>query len=639
MKKLICLIFVLTTISNYASAQQYTWNERRQIAKKIDKLVEDYMEYMSLSKPGTDGFSEEYINNFNDLFADDATLKDDICSERSSDGRFGRTYIEKIPGDYVNDIKVVFPNGLDIVKVTKINVNYNTLQVALAKELKATTPGGTRFVNKADILLDLVFSNDLEQVKIKALSYDNLEVGCMGTECAPEAEPVPSVEEELIITDVEINVRAGEPVTIDMAENNSKGLTYSIVQYPASGNKLSLKKGVYTYTAATSFEGKDKIVYRACNKANDCKKAIVYLTVEAAAIAMNTEKEKPVREKPVKEKPTREKPVREKPNREKPPAFDRPTYNNKVVFSLLADISNSSLNISAPDNLGYTDLKSSELGTFNNSGSMGIGLSAELDYYFAEKIGIGIGLGYRQIKGKVTLDQFDATYKSNYHDANKDVASSQISEYKYYERILRVSDLEENYTLSYLSVPLLLKYRQKISEAIGVYIHAGPNILLPLGAKNTLSGIADYEAIYYDNGNGELSDEEDDSTMSLQLTYSNRFDRAADNEIANNNIDEHFEFGYDIANDYNLSDAETDTKMNLSINILLRAGLQFKLSEKMSLMAGLNGAFGGTSAKDYEATGYKLTDRVGEYNSLLKSQSSLSGRSFGLHFGIAYDLK
>jgi len=270
---------------------------------------------------------------------------------------------------------------------------------------------------------------------------------------------------------------------------------------------------------------------------------------------------------------------------------------------------------------GYTPIaERTQLGNMAYASGKNFNFSVAADYFFRKNLGISLGLGYSSHSFDVAIDTFHVEYPSMEADSTR------------YRQLLSAGNIEEQVQAQYIIVPLMLKYQKNISEKIGFYIHAGPLFSLLIDGKSDASTMIDYEAIYaYENG--AFTYNKDDKETDWQIT------REATMTQGSNYVVDYFmerqAIGYNVGLDERIEKTDTfEQKVGISGNI--RAGVLFKLTDNLSFLAGGDVLFG--KIKNQADDNYRLTDKAGEYSTMMSGTNDLQIFSYGLSIGVSYQL-
>jgi len=604
MKKILYTISLIIVATLTAATQPLDWQERRKVSDRIDDIIQTYINSAGMKDIDKGAISEALISDFTALFTEDAMVKDDICPRMGEDGLYTNEFEQKNIAAYIQDVRERYPEGI-YAKVTKVNVNYKDFekreaQITMSKEISAKTKEGDYILNIADVKLDLLISDDLATILIKQSSYENNTYTCDGANCLviDDDDDDDDRVKKLIVDDDKVETNEGEIVKIAIGANdnspNNKPLKNKIIIQPKNGT-ATIEGGFCIYTPNDGYRGRDKIIYEACSSNNQCENAVITIVVKG----------------------------------------DSP----KISFAVMGNGGMSSIGVTDIGALDYLNEieANTRIGNLNNSGDIGFGATIELNYAFSEKIGFGIGAGYQTYKGGIELDEFHVEYESDYYNengTNRDQAGS-------YRRIIDAKSIKESFTANYLTIPLLLKYKTNSGKKVDFYIHAGPVLNIPLSGKVEATGVANYEMVQHfivsDDTFTFSTDEFNDSTRYITYDYINdesQFPEGNPSEY----FEEHYQAGYDVALEETIGREDIALNQNLSVSALIRLGISISLSEKASLLIGGNFGIGpslSAESTNNSAVGFRLTDKVGDYNSLLGISEKSGLRSYGLNIGIS----
>ena len=249
-------------------------------------------------------------------------------------------------------------------------------------------------------------------------------------------------------------------------------------------------------------------------------------------------------------------------------------------------------------------------------------------YYFGvlAKVGLTSGINWSQINAEIANNNdMHISYR-----AEDPTGTS-------YRRIISSKGITENYTASYFSVPLMGKYKfnlRKISNKLSFEIGAGVNMNLNMTAMSSNpSGTFTYEAIYTaQQETGEfptytyLSQEEIDANTNVyQWNIENG--REDINYVAQNE-------GLDLGVDKSLKLTENKTVFKGGLGAIVSPTLYYKIGNKM--FAALGFTYTTNTFSFDKASAYSITDKVGEYHSLLQSVPKFSMPVLSFNFSIRY---
>ena len=296
---------------------------------------------------------------------------------------------------------------------------------------------------------------------------------------------------------------------------------------------------------------------------------------------------------------------------------------NLTGGALLQDIS------AANPTAGYLNTVTGQSSTlkFNNGASFGA--DAEIGYFFGKKrhFGIGTGVWYMYQTGDLTMDHFHVEYQST------DNLGGTF-------RQLLTSDgqVKESLKTSNLNIPLLFKYKTQFSRKVGFTVDAGIMFNLVESSNYTAKTAFDYEAIYkYDvtpEGTTTVFDNSAIPGSSDLIIKKSMYTPLGYSSVAAyfTDLQQH---GYNVG----LGVSPNKNTGNVSytagtIGLLLRPAISIALCPRTSLNLGVYYLY-----QDFNHTAdanYRLTDKLGQYSSMLNTVTSNMNNSFGLSVGVRY---
>ncbi len=277
----------------------------------------------------------------------------------------------------------------------------------------------------------------------------------------------------------------------------------------------------------------------------------------------------------------------------------------------------------------YTNLLNPKVSSLKYENGGSYGLDAQVGYFFGKMrhFGLGTGLTYMYQHGDLTMDNFHVEYQSV--DALKNVFRQEIT---------ADGKVKETTGTSNLNIPLVLKYKTMFSKRVGFTVDAG--VLFNLVESNDYKAKTafDYEAIYkYAPVNGVISNVYETSVVpassDLLITKAQYV-----NQYPNGNIQDYFNslqnHGYNVGlgvKPYNNSGTVSYTG---SVGVLLRPAISIYLCHNVALNLGAYYLY-----QDFSHTasgGYRLTDKVGQYSSVMNTVTGSSNNSYGLNVGLRF---
>jgi len=295
------------------------------------------------------------------------------------------------------------------------------------------------------------------------------------------------------------------------------------------------------------------------------------------------------------------------------------TVNQKITSS------NPAANYADPLNTRISGLKISN--GFSHS------TDAEIGYYFdmAGRYGVGTGLMFTQQNSNLTLDDFHIEYKStdNFNNVFRQLLTSD-------------GQIKEKLTSNTFNIPLLFKYKFKITEWIGFNADAGLLFNISENIHYKTNASFDYEAIYdysgpqgsvvpiYDNSAGPAAGD-------LLLTKSQYLSSNSASGIQsyfNTLKAEGYNVGLGVSPN-NKKGVVSD--ISGSVGFLVRPSVNIVLSHAISVNAGVYYMM--QNFNHNAPSGYQLTNKLGQYDPLVNTVSHGVDNSYGITIGASYSFR
>jgi len=301
-----------------------------------------------------------------------------------------------------------------------------------------------------------------------------------------------------------------------------------------------------------------------------------------------------------------------------------------VDINLLGGVLTQDLTL-ANTSPNYTNgIAGNNTGTLKFSNGMSYGADAQLGYFFGKRghFGLGTGLMYLYQTGDLTLEGFRVQYQSA--DAGGNV----------FRQIITANDkITEKITTTNVSIPLLLKYKNRFSRRFGFTADAGILYNVQLSHEYETNASFDYEAIYQftnpDNGLPTVYDNGVNPSTSDYLITRDHYLHAHPGGDVNAYFNTQQGMGYNVGLGVKPGLKKGSvTYLEGSVGFLFQPSLNYFLSDWCALNIG--GYFLYQPFNNNVPAGYRLTDKVGGYSSALNSVSSGSSQSYGGNLGIRF---
>ena len=284
--------------------------------------------------------------------------------------------------------------------------------------------------------------------------------------------------------------------------------------------------------------------------------------------------------------------------------------------------------------LGYDKIitQTFRMGTIaaDNTQATHFGATIQYDRFFGDKkiFGGGIGISYQHFATELDLPDFFVEY----HDIDKFGNS-------YRRRVESKSVIAENIKMNYLMVPLTLKYKQELFTKGGVYVDAGIAFSLLMSGSGKANTSFDYEAIYSLDQTSAFVYDNAATPGSTDWLMTTNFVNAHNNASAtatDNYFTEHKNAGFDVAANQSVNQS-SDFKLKPGMALIFGGGIFYKILENADAELGV--LYINDSQNTDITSGYKITDKTGEYSSLVNGSKKITNQSIGVSLGLKFSLQ
>jgi hypothetical protein len=324
------------------------------------------------------------------------------------------------------------------------------------------------------------------------------------------------------------------------------------------------------------------------------------------------------------------------------PANDGP----QMFFSPSIGYGINSISMSGPtsENIGYNSYvgNRSSIGSLiqGNGVKSTLTLGAEFEYYFRwqRKWGLGFGILYQNnsYSAGLSANNFRAEYKAFENNTNIE-----------YRRMVSVNSLTESNTLNNLMIPICLKYKKHLSSESKLWLNFDLGIAYNLfldGSSSSESNI-NYEAAYnYENSN--FTFKSNSSANEMLMTREQYYQYFANKNPGlsvkgiESLVDAEFEKrkseGYDVGTNEQVN-GSTTYNFNSGLAFFARPSLTYQLNKSFFIFGGF--MFSSASYTNSNSENFKLSDKVGEYNTLLNGTNSITINSVSMFLGTKIAIK
>jgi outer membrane protein OmpA-like peptidoglycan-associated protein len=275
----------------------------------------------------------------------------------------------------------------------------------------------------------------------------------------------------------------------------------------------------------------------------------------------------------------------------------------------------------------YSRPVNSNIGSLKFEKGYSIGFDAEAGYFFngSRNCGLGIGLLYMAQYGNAVMDNFHIEYQSVDKSGNV-----------FRQVITANQPITESLKISNFNIPLLFKYKKRFSSSIGFTADAGFMFNLQETANYNTNASFDYEAIYkYQGTQGGVVTVYDNAatpaSSDLKITkqqYLSDHSAAEVQSYFNSLKAQGYNVGLGVRPNNN--SGEISYKKG-SVGFLVRPAVSFYLSDNIAINLGAYYLY--QSFERNSGSGI-LTNKAGDYNSVLSGVSKSANNSYGIVAGV-----
>ena len=300
-----------------------------------------------------------------------------------------------------------------------------------------------------------------------------------------------------------------------------------------------------------------------------------------------------------------------------------------IDFNLMAGALNQGYTANSPV-ADYTNPLNTTAGSLQFKQGMSYGAEVQGGYFFGKKRhwGVGLGLMYMYQQGNLTIDNFHTEYQSTDAFGNA-----------FRQEITSDGQVKETLGISSFNVPVVAKFQTQFTKKVGFTADAG--LLFNLHVQNYYNAKSsfDYEAVYkYVNTDGAVTTVYDNSptpgASDLLITKSQYLANNSSASIQNyfNTLrNEGYNVGLGVSPNNNKGSV---TYMSGSLGFLFRPAISIYLCHNANLNLGLYYYF--QSFNNTASSNYHLTDKVGDYSSLMNTVTNATNNSYGVTAGFRY---
>ncbi|MCB9252529.1 MAG: hypothetical protein H6605_08655 [Flavobacteriales bacterium] len=273
-------------------------------------------------------------------------------------------------------------------------------------------------------------------------------------------------------------------------------------------------------------------------------------------------------------------------------------------------------------------------GTPNIGSMLNSGFEVGFEYFFGKRrhLGLGSGFQYSKMKGVIEKKGFEIKYRNTDRWGRE------------YKSIVSVTDgeaIRENFEITQLSFPVYLKFQGLFTKHLGFQMDAGVNLVVNLNGSSAMDGNAkfDYEAVYYtiDAGKNYSFNAQNDPDNSWMITREQAtiFSKGNEEIYFNQLYDEGFDVGLNKNIDQSTSVKNFNYSYQVSSGYILKPSCQYWFSDQTSINLGII-LINSDYVNKQDTDRYKLTGRVGDYNTMFNGIDRFNTTAIIINFGFKH---
>ncbi len=292
-----------------------------------------------------------------------------------------------------------------------------------------------------------------------------------------------------------------------------------------------------------------------------------------------------------------------------------------------------SQNFTTPNTFAnYPNTLNTNTGMLKYRDGYSFGGEAQLGFFFGKKrhFGIGAGFLYMQQHGDAVLNNYHVEYKATDGSGN------------IYRQLVTGNDVRESIISTNINIPFVLKYKNRFSKHWGFAADAGALFNLQMNNAYTTHAAFDYEAIYkfVPSGDGGTVSVYDNATIPSSNDW---FITKA--EFLKNNPNGNYQdyinakraLGFNVGQGMNPGTRKGNSPYSQgSVGLIIQPSFNYFLSDHTALNFGAYYML--QPFKSNPEAGYRLTDGMGTYSSVMNNVKSSINQSYGINIGVRFFL-
>lgn len=128
--------------------------------------------------------------------------------------------------------------------------------------------------------------------------------------------------------------------------------------------------------------------------------------------------------------------------------------------------------------------KTDSLKGLKSTNKNGMGFSIEAGYFFSKYLGVSAGVGLQTCGSQFDLDSYKKWYGATDSEGDQ------------YNRLVSGSAIKETQKITFLTIPVTLRFQIPFNEKFGIFLNPGLTLLIPFGKSYSGTGTFSYGGYY-----------------------------------------------------------------------------------------------------------------------------------------------
>ncbi len=300
-----------------------------------------------------------------------------------------------------------------------------------------------------------------------------------------------------------------------------------------------------------------------------------------------------------------------------------------IDLNLMGGLANEDFTLANTNN-SYPNTLNTNTGELKYRNGYSFGGDAQLGFFFGRKrhFGLGAGIIYMQQHGDAELSNYHTEYQATDGAGN------------IFRQVVTGNDVREGVISTNISIPFVLKYKNRFSKHWGFTADAGALLNLQMSNAYTTHANFNYEAIYKlvpSTDGGTVSVYDNAAIPSVNDWFITKAEFLRNNPGGNYQayVDAKRALGYNVGQGVSPGSrtGNADYVKN-SVGFILQPSFNYFLSDHVALNMGLYYMF--QPFKNNAQSGYRLTEGMGTYTSNLRNVTAANDHQYGVNLGVRF---